>query len=102
MMVYKGDADGMVSGATCTTQHTILPALQFIKTKPDNCIVSVFFMCLEDRVSVLVIVPSNPTAGTISGDCDFFSRFEFGFWYRTKKAMLSYSSGASGKDEVEK
>jgi phosphotransacetylase len=31
MMVYKGDADGMVSGAAHTTQHTILPALQFIK-----------------------------------------------------------------------
>jgi phosphate acetyltransferase len=28
MMVYKGDADGMVSGAAHTTQHTILPALQ--------------------------------------------------------------------------
>jgi phosphate acetyltransferase len=26
MMVYKGDADGMVSGAAHTTQHTILPA----------------------------------------------------------------------------
>jgi phosphate acetyltransferase len=29
MMVYKGHADGMVSGAAHTTQHTILPALQF-------------------------------------------------------------------------
>src|SRR5690554_6386037 len=28
MMVYKGHADGMVSGAIHTTQHTILPALQ--------------------------------------------------------------------------
>jgi phosphate acetyltransferase len=26
MMVYKGHADGMVSGAAHTTQHTILPA----------------------------------------------------------------------------
>ncbi|RYF96452.1 MAG: phosphate acetyltransferase, partial [Chitinophagaceae bacterium] len=33
MMVYKGHADGMVSGAIHTTQHTIRPALQFIKTK---------------------------------------------------------------------
>src|SRR5690554_6098574 len=50
MMVYKGHADGMVSGAIHTTQHTILPALQFIKTKPEASIVSsVFFMCLEDR-----------------------------------------------------
>jgi phosphate acetyltransferase len=37
MMVYKDHADGMVSGAAHTTQHTILPALQFIKTKPNLC-----------------------------------------------------------------
>jgi len=34
MMVYKGHADGMVSGAAHTTQHTIRPAFEFIKTKP--------------------------------------------------------------------
>jgi phosphotransacetylase len=27
-MVRTGDADGMVSGATCTTANTIRPALQ--------------------------------------------------------------------------
>lgn len=53
MMIYKGHAHGMVSGAKHTTQHTICPALQFIKTKPGiNLVSSVFFMCLEDRVSV--------------------------------------------------
>src|SRR6185437_9507821 len=50
MMVYKGHADGMVSGAVHTTQHTIRPALQFVKTKPGISLVSsVFFMCLPDR-----------------------------------------------------
>ena len=43
MMVYKGHADGMVSGAVHTTQHTIRPALQFIKTKPGVSIVSSIF-----------------------------------------------------------
>lgn len=53
MMVYKGHADGMVSGAVHTTQHTIRPALQFVKTKPGISVVSsVFFMCLPDRVTV--------------------------------------------------
>jgi phosphate acetyltransferase len=56
MMVYKGHADGMVSGAAHTTQHTILPALQFIKTKPIHLWFLRSFMCLEDRVSVLGIV----------------------------------------------
>src|SRR5680860_1279363 len=61
MMIYKGHADGMVSGAAHTTQHTILPALQFIKTKPGVSVVSsVFFMCLEDRVSVFGDCAINP------------------------------------------
>src|SRR6185312_13229048 len=65
MMVYKGDADGMVSGSINTTQHTIRPALQFIKTKPGVSIVSsVFFMCLPDRVIVFgdcAVIP-KPTS----------------------------------------
>jgi phosphate acetyltransferase len=47
MMVYKGHADGMVSGAAHTTQHTILPALQFIKTKPNSSVVSSIFYVLR-------------------------------------------------------
>jgi phosphate acetyltransferase len=46
MMVYKGHADGMVSGAAHTTQHTILPA-QFIKTKPNSSVVSSIFYVLR-------------------------------------------------------
>ncbi|WP_340156118.1 phosphate acyltransferase, partial [uncultured Winogradskyella sp.] len=65
MMVHKGDADGMVSGAVHTTQHTIRPALQFIKTKPETSIVSsVFFMCLEDvekvRAATALIKSKRP------------------------------------------
>jgi phosphate acetyltransferase len=65
MMVYTGDADGMVSGAVHTTQHTIRPALQFVKTKPGFSVVSsVFFMCLEQRVLVYgdCAINPNPTA----------------------------------------
>jgi len=49
MMVYKGHADGMVSGAAHTTQHTIRPALQFVKTKPGMSVVSsgIFFLFLS-------------------------------------------------------
>ena len=85
MMVYKGDADGMVSGAVNTTQHTIRPALQFIKTKPNVSVVSsVFFMCLDDRVSVF-------------GDCAISSAdSSAAFGIEPKVAMLSYSSGSSG------
>ena len=106
MMVYKGDADGMVSGAAHTTQHTILPALQFIKTKPDTCIVSsIFFMCLEDRVSVFgdCAINPNPTAEQLAEIAISSADSSLGFGIEPKVAMLSYSSGASGKgDEVDK
>ncbi len=85
MMVYKGHADGMVSGAAHTTQHTILPALQFIKTKPNSSVVSsVFFMCLEDRVSVFGDCAINPKSNcrTIGRNRYFISGFEFGIWNR--------------------
>jgi phosphate acetyltransferase len=106
MMVYKGDADGMVSGAAHTTQHTILPALQFIKTKPDAGIVSsIFFMCLEDRVSVFgdCAINPNPTAEQLAEIAISSADSSRAFGIEPKIAMLSYSSGTSGKgDEVDK
>jgi phosphate acetyltransferase len=45
MMVYKGDADLSVSGAAHTTQHTILPALVFIKTKPNSSVWLLHISC---------------------------------------------------------
>ena len=36
MMVHKGLADGMVSGAAHTTAHTIKPSFQIIKTAPGS------------------------------------------------------------------
>ena len=106
MMVYKGDADGMVSGAAHTTQHTILPALQFIKTKPETCLVSsIFFMCLEDRVSVFgdCAINPNPTAEQLAEIAISSADSSLAFGIKPKIAMLSYSSGSSGKgDEVDK
>jgi phosphate acetyltransferase len=106
MMVYKGHADGMVSGAAHTTQHTILPALQFIKTKPNSSVVSsVFFMCLEDRVSVFgdCAINPNPTAEQLAEIAISSADTSLAFGIEPKIAMLSYSSGASGKgDEVDK
>jgi phosphate acetyltransferase len=44
MMVYRGEADGLVSGAVHSTADTIRPALQTIKTKPGISIVSSSFI----------------------------------------------------------
>jgi phosphate acetyltransferase len=49
MMVHKGEADGLVSGALHSTGDTIRPALQFIKTKPGiNIVSSSFIMIVPD------------------------------------------------------
>jgi phosphate acetyltransferase len=100
MMVYKGHADGMVSGAVNTTQHTIRPALQFIKTKPGVSVVSsVFFMCLEDRVSVFgdCAINPNPTAEQLAEIAISSADSSAAFGIEPKVAMLSYSSGSSGQ-----
>ncbi|AZJ32489.1 phosphate acetyltransferase [Tenacibaculum mesophilum] len=102
MMVYKGLADGMVSGAAHTTQHTIKPALQFVKTKPGFSVVSsIFFMCLEDRVSVFgdCAINPNPTAEELAEIAISSADSSIAFGIDPKIAMLSYSSGASGKGE---
>jgi len=46
MMVHKGQADGLVSGAQHSTADTIRPALQFIKTRPGISIVSSSFIMI--------------------------------------------------------
>ncbi|GMQ30899.1 phosphate acetyltransferase [Algoriphagus confluentis] len=106
MMVFRGDADGMVSGAVHTTQHTIRPALQFVKTKPGvNTVSSVFFMCLPNRVSVFgdcAVVP-NPTSEQLADIAISSAESAMMFGIEPKIAMLSYSSGTSGEgEEVEK
>ena len=100
MMVHKGLADGMVSGAAHTTGHTILPALQFVKTKPGVSVVSsIFFMCLEDRVSVFgdCAINPNPNAAQLAEIAISSADSSINFGIDPKIAMLSYSSGASGK-----
>ncbi|RXF71665.1 phosphate acetyltransferase [Arcticibacter tournemirensis] len=100
MMVYKGHADGMVSGAVHTTQHTIRPALQFVKTKPGISVVSsVFFMCLPDRVSVFgdCAVNPNPTAEQLAEIAISSAESSIRFGIEPRIAMLSYSSGTSGE-----
>ena len=102
MMVYLGDADGMVSGAAHTTLHTIRPALQFVKTKPGFSVVSsVFFMCLDDEVLVYgdCAVNPDPSAEQLAEIAISSADTARAFGIEPKVAMLSYSSGESGVGE---
>lgn len=106
MMVYKGLADGMVSGAVNTTAHTIRPALQFIKTVPGvNTVSSIFFMLLHDRVLVYgdcAIVP-DPNPEQLADITIASSKTAKSFGIDPKIALLSYSSVNSGSGiQVEK
>jgi len=100
MMVYKQDADGMVSGSMNTTAHTIRPAFEFIKTEEGVKIVSsVFFMCLADRVLVYgdCAVNPNPTSEELAQIAVTSANTASSFGIEPRVAMLSYATGKSGK-----
>lgn len=99
MMAYKGDADGMVSGAEHTTAHTIRPALQFVKTKPNTKVVSgSFLMCFNGQLSIFsdcAVVP-NPTSEQLSDIAITTAQTARLFGLEPKVAFLSYGTGNSG------
>ena len=100
MMVYKGDADGMVSGAEHTTANTIRPALQFVKTKPGISVVSgAFLMCLNGQLYVFAdcAVTPNPTSEQLSEIAVTTAATARLFGLDPRVAFLSYGTGDSGK-----
>lgn len=102
MMIYKGHADGMVSGAIHSTASTIRPALEIIRTKPGFSIVSsVFFMCLEDRVLVYgdCAVNPDPSPSQLAEIALASAQTAQTFGILPVVAMLSYSTGESGRGE---
>ncbi|MDY3126943.1 MAG: phosphate acetyltransferase [Corynebacterium sp.] len=99
MMVHKGLADGMVSGAAHTTAHTIKPSFQIIKTAPGTSVVSsIFLMVMRDRLWAFgdCAVNPNPTAEQLGEIAVVSARTAAQFGIDPKVAMLSYSTGTSG------
>ena len=101
MAIYLKKADGMVSGADGSTADTIRPALQIIKTRPGYSIASsVFIMCLPDgRVWVFgdCAIEPNPTPEKLAEIAIVSAQTAKAFGIEPKVAMLSYSTGSSGK-----
>ena len=104
MLVKMGVADCLLGGATYSTADTVRPALQLIKTKPENKIVSSCFIMVRERVGdneVLAMgdcaINIDPTADElveIAVECAHCAR---AFGLEPKVAMLSYSTHGSGK-----
>lgn len=99
MMVHKGLANGMVSGAAHTTAHTIKPSFQIIKTAPGTSVVSsIFLMVMQDRLWAFgdCAVNPNPTAEQLGEIAAVSARTAQQFGIDPKVAILSYSTGTSG------
>ncbi|MBC7329420.1 phosphate acetyltransferase [bacterium] len=105
LMVYSGDADGEVSGATHPTSDTFRPALQVIKCLPEVEIASAFFaMVVPDSPygengfflfadSGLVIDPNPRELAQIAISTADTMRTVFG--YEPRVALLSFSTKGS-------
>lgn len=100
LLVAAGSVDGMVSGAVHTTADTIRPAFEIIKAREGVSVVSsVFFMCLSDRVLVYgdCAVNPNPEVAQLADIAISSAETAESFGIEPRVAMLSYSTGESGK-----
>ncbi|MFC3850527.1 phosphate acetyltransferase [Corynebacterium hansenii] len=102
MMIHKGLADGMVSGAAHTTAHTIKPSFQIIKTKPGaSTVSSLFLMVMDDRLwgfADCAVLP-KPTPDQLGEIAVVSAETASNFGIEPRVAMMSYSTGESGTGE---
>ena len=100
MLVVLGKADGLVSGSINSTANTVRPALQVIKTKPGQSLVSgAFLMCFKDHVAVFAdcAINLNPNADQLADIAIQSAETAKAFGIDPKVGMLSYSTLGSGK-----
>ena len=100
MLVKMGVADCLLGGATYSTADTVRPALQLIKTKPGNNIVSSCFILVrgDEKIAMgdcaINIDPSEDDLVEIAIESAKTAKI---FGIDPKVAMLSYSTLGSGK-----
>ena len=108
MLVKMGVADSLLGGATYSTADTVRPALQLIKTKPGNNIVSSCFILVrpsatgENEVLAMAdcAININPTEDElveIAGEAAECAKI---FGVEPQLAFLSYSTHGSGSGEA--
>lgn len=102
MLVKMGKADCLLGGATYSTADTVRPALQLIKTKPGNKIVSSCFV-MERGEETLVFadcaINVNPTEDELVEIAIESAKTAQVFGVDPKVALLSYSTLGSGKGD---
>ncbi len=107
MLVKMGYADALLGGATYSTADTVRPALQLIKTKPGNNIVSSCFILVRPSATggneVLAMgdcgIVIKPTEDELVEIAEETIRCAKIFGVDPKVAFLSYSTDGSGKGE---
>ena len=107
MLVKMGVADCLLGGATYSTADTVRPALQLVKTKPGNKIVSSCFILVREGVGANTVLamgdcainidPTEDDLVEITTEVAHCARL---FGIEPKVAMLSYSTKGSGHGET--
>ena len=104
MLVEMGIADCLLGGATYSTADTVRPALQLIKTRPGNKIVSSCFILVHEFVGGDVRLAMGDCAINIDPSEDDLVEIAIEtaktakiFGIDPQIAMLSYSTKGSGK-----
>lgn len=107
MLVKMGVADSLLGGATYSTADTVRPALQLIKTKPGNSIVSSCFILVRPSATgenevlamgdcAINIKPDEDQLVEIAGETAECAKI---FGVDPKVVFLSYSTHGSGAGE---
>ena len=107
MLVKMGYADALLGGATYSTADTVRPALQLVKTKPGNKIVSSCFIMVRPSATgdnevlamgacAINIKPTDDELVEIAIETAKTAKI---FGIDPKVAFLSYSTKGSGKGE---
>lgn len=103
LMIKAGDADGMVSGANHSTADTVRPALQIIKSRRPERVVSALFIMESKDGKIFYLsdcaVNINPTAKEMADIALSSAESVIQFGDEPRVAMLSYSTFGSGKGE---
>ena len=106
-MVKMGKADCLLGGATYSTADTVRPALQLIKTKPGNSIVSSCFIMVRDKADGTqeklamgdCAINIHPTEDNLVEIAQETAKCAETFGIDPKVAFLSFSTKGSAKDD---